>query len=75
MPNDEIEIGDNVAVMQTFDAGKDLMYAGWRAVVREINGTRAFIDSDDYWRRTGRAQAVSFRGWFPLSGLQKVARD
>ncbi len=68
-----VEIGDSVMVIWTGDAEKDLMYGGWCAVVRLIEEKRAFVDSDAYWRRTGKAQAVSFTGWFPINGLKKLS--
>ena len=68
-----ISEGDIVEVLPCGDAQKDVMYRGWHAIVCTIRNGRAYIDSDQYVRYTGNMQAVSFRNWFPISGLKRIA--
>jgi hypothetical protein len=67
----EIEIGDIVEVKATGHAEQDLMYRGWRGVIVAKEGEHLMVDSDAFVRRTGQMQAVSFRAWFPATGLAK----
>lgn len=45
---------------------KAVMYAGFKAVVREIKNDQAFVTTDG----TGIMQAVSFKTWWPIADLK-----
>lgn len=67
-----ISSGSVVRIKETGNAERDLMYRGWCGIVERIEGGKAWVDSDAYTRRTGKLQAVSFRGWFPLDHIELV---
>jgi hypothetical protein len=56
----------------TYAAQRYAMYNGWLAVVTSTHADQVCVDSDMAWKRIGRGQAVSFRGWFPISEVELV---
>jgi hypothetical protein len=72
-----MKVGVIVCVRQDAFPGDEMahvMYAGWYGVIMRIEDdgryiNRVFVDSDEYTRRTGQLQAVSFRAWFTADEL------
>lgn len=50
---------------------KAVMYAGFKAVVREIKGDQAFVTTDG----AGIMQAVSFKTWWPIADLVSIKAE
>lgn len=71
-PTGPLKCGSMIRVRPIGDPERDLMYHGWFAVILRVVGGKALVDSDEYTRRTGEIQAVSFARWFPLGELELI---
>lgn len=75
-----MKVGVIVRVRQDAFPGDEMahvMYAGWYGVITRVQTTgeyidRVFVDSDEFTRRTGQLQAVSFRQWFSTDELDLI---
>lgn len=68
-----MKLGDTVRVRKDAfpnDEMKHVMYAGWYGVITAVGVGRAYVDSDEFTRRTGQLQAVSFMAWFNVTELE-----
>lgn len=73
-----MKIGTMVKIKDLSNANDRLLYSGFRGVVTmrdELVPTFVLVDADEYVRRTGRRQAVSFSLWFMESDLEEIGGD
>lgn len=66
--DEEIKVGDQVAVGKLEDAKQDFLYRGYLGEVTKVRDDYAFVETD----KLNLFQSVSFKAWLPMSKLTRV---